>query len=71
MKEKEIFLKVYNEGIAPLQMNAVRGGYAPDGGDDPDGLCIVYKPCTVHCKCVADTAYPCIPICGPIIGKPE
>ena len=41
MKEKEIFLKVYNEGIAPLQMNAVIGGYAPDGVDDNYGLCIV------------------------------
>lgn len=66
MEEKGIFLKVYNEGITPLQMNAVRGGYAPNGGD-ADPLCSP-KYCGTYCG-VNTIEEPCTPACSPQCGK--
>ena len=67
MKGKESFLKIYNEGITPSQMNAVRGGYA-GSGDETDGICLKYE-CKFECGCVFENTTPCSPICQPIVGK--
>lgn len=50
----KFFLEVFNQGMSPQEMNAVRGG-----GADPLGVCTCYSGATYDCGCYSDYICTC------------
>ncbi len=49
---EKLFIHVFNEGISPKEMNAVRGGAA-------DPICTCANGATFDCGCFSNVVCPC------------